>query len=228
MLNIRQKMRVRCSYALSLFIMLFLFFGCSLTQNPSEQSLKKYLEAREHYRTGNGDIAVQMIESVVKNEGKNFPQAQVLLGRMYFLNGENDKAEKALLPLYKRDSSNQEAGLWLLKTLINQKKLDEAQQLLERLLSRNPEDPRLLYQMARLYELQDAYSQAITYYAAVIDYSEEIAIAHLKRGEIFQKLGNTDKAIYELGRAVSVIPSESQMASTIIGIYRDLKKKANK
>jgi tetratricopeptide (TPR) repeat protein len=209
-----------------LAVSLLFFVSCNPMRAPSQQSLEQYLEAQRFYQQQEIESAKDILIEIIKTEKRRFPQATLLLGRIHYLEEEWNQAELLFGDLFEKSPEYHEAGLWLAKTLIQKEDLDSAQSLLEDLLSKDSEDPRLLFQMARIYALMENYSQALGFYNGTNQYSEEIALSHLKMGEIYMLLGDTAKALYEVTKAVETIPPQSEMEDSIISLYRELRQEA--
>jgi len=96
--------------------------------------------------------------------------------------------------------------------------------LLKKGIIDEPDNPRYYFYLGQSYYCIDNYPQAIKYYELRIGkggWSEEIWYSYFQIGNIYNKLNEIEKAIYNYMQAYSINPSRVENIAKIVPIYRN-------
>jgi predicted Zn-dependent protease len=115
--------------------------------------------------------------------------------------GENDKAEPLLSKALRANPKDDKIEMMLARTLINEKKLDEAARHLSDFLARNPKDQQAWYLLGKTYlQLSEDSLKKIN------EIDPDSVVAHEIAGEIDESMHNYDLALVEYKKAVDMAP----------------------
>jgi tetratricopeptide (TPR) repeat protein len=174
-----------------------LFVSC--VYKPKEEVLINYAKAKNLYSEGRFQEAAAILAAE-----NRFPPALTLRGKAEYFLDENDKAEKTLRKVLKIRPSAIEASLYLVRILQEKGKTDEAQALIEALLSDDPSNIRVLRLAASF-----SPDNAQTYLDRAVEASAETALVFLDRARLKWIAGNGNQALEDLERAKSLINDSS-------------------
>jgi predicted Zn-dependent protease len=115
--------------------------------------------------------------------------------------GENDKAEPLLSKALRANPKDDKIEMMLARTLINEKKLDEAARHLSDFLARNPKDQQAWYLLGKTYlQLSEDSLKKIN------EIDPDSVVSHEIAGEIDESMHNYDLALVEYKKAVDMAP----------------------
>ncbi|HTH52523.1 MAG TPA: tetratricopeptide repeat protein [Edaphobacter sp.] len=123
------------------------------------------------------------------------PEDILLTGELAEANGDPTSAEAAYRRLLAADPDNTQATAALVHLLISQKKLDQAEPLLQAALQKHPGDPILISQLASVYDAQNKPEEAIPLVQKLhAAQPQDAAIARLL-ARLYVRNGNYEKAM---------------------------------
>ena len=99
--------------------------------------------------------------------------------------------------------------------LVQIEDLGNAEALGEDLLSRSPEDPRILGTMASIALLDSEYQKAIEYYTRSTLFEEELALNRIELAKIYSSLLNPELAVAQLKRALLLLSADSPLRKAV-------------
>jgi tetratricopeptide (TPR) repeat protein len=139
----------------------------------------------------------------------------MLYSKALFFCSRFDEAAETLESLLTDYKHYTEAEIWLVRTHIQLENVAEAKLLGEEVLSRSPEDPRILGLLARISYIEDDYQRALEYYGKAILFEEELAINRIELAKIYSALLNPEQARVQLERSLILLSNDSPLRSGI-------------
>jgi tetratricopeptide (TPR) repeat protein len=208
---------------------LFLFPGCRDHASPPsipEETLKLYLKGKSAYLDGNIDEAESYFEkSVAASPG--FYQAKLMLAKSCFYQGDSEVAASLLAELLERRPCFKGAELMLIRIHLEGHELDKAQKRLERLLSYDATDPRLLSLQARVCREQEDLSGALDFLKQACLFSEEYAHMYLELGRLYYQFGRKAKACGQLETALHLLGETSGLRAPVNRLLETIREEMN-
>ena len=146
--------------------------------------------------------------------------ARFLEGKIYAAQKQWDRAETALLSALQLDPNFSSASDLLVSTYLASNKPNQALGQLKEMLSKSPEDTRLLMLSGQIYEKMDQFSDARDAYEKVLSRNPDFAPALNNVARLYaERLNQLDKA-YELARkAWTLKPEDAIIADTLGWIH---------
>ena len=159
--------------------------------------------------------AFQRVERQWKGSPES-PVADFLEAKIYFAQGNWDGAEAALLKALQRDPNDSKANDLLIYTYIAANKLPEASSRVTSLLSKRPDDERLLMLSGLIYEKMNQFTAARDAYEKLLSLQPNFEAALNNLAWLYaEKLNQLDKG-YELAtRARALEPGAGAIADTL-------------
>ncbi|MEW5814665.1 MAG: tetratricopeptide repeat protein [Spirochaetota bacterium] len=182
--------------------------------------MSDYLTAKQLYQAWNLDEAEKLLKSILQKDAR-FHQARFLLAKTLYFNKKISEAEPAFKSLLKKYPAYIEAEIWLSRIEIQKGELKEADSRLKRLLAFDPLDPRLLYQTAQVYLLQDDLKNGLDFLNKAALFRDEFARVFLDLGRIFYQFGLKEQALSELKTCAHLLSEESLLKNPL----KDLQEK---
>ncbi len=201
--------------------MLFLvIIACSSVscakKGMSEDELSTYVKAKESYLAGDYAKSVKLVDSARFTYGTGH-QAFLLKAKCEFFGQNPERAEAILKKILKAHPRYAEAEIWLVRAILAQGRLDEAETAIERAMEWNPEDPRLLSLMGSVQQAKKEYRKAFEYYTRSTGFAEETGKDEIALAELYWRFGQSDKALERIRRARNLVAPES-------AVFRPLEK----
>jgi tetratricopeptide (TPR) repeat protein len=175
---------------------LFLLLACTPRQ-PSPETVALYLSARDSYAAGSLAQAEKQLAAILEQDGE-FAQARFLLGKVCFFQGRNADAERAFASLVRGRRVHNEAGIWLVRVMMQEGRIAEAVGRIEKLLASDSSDPRLLFLRGSLALEQEDLKTALDFFGQAAQYGDELARAHLELARLFYQFDLPARALREL------------------------------
>lgn len=151
----------------------------------------------KHYRK-KGDVikAIQSLKKVVELEptAEN-NELRVMLGEFYVLNGNLDDAKITFLTALKNDSASVEASVGLAGVYQRENDLDNAAKYFEQARKLGPNNHRVLYELAVLYDKKKEPTKAIDCLKSAIEASPDTVKYHQYLGFMYEAAGAHAEAI---------------------------------
>jgi tetratricopeptide (TPR) repeat protein len=204
--------------AFSFVAVLFFLAACG---TPNSSRREDYVKAKLAYSQGRIDEAVRSLAVLVSKDG-SFAPARLLYGRALYFHRDYEKAREVLSALGSDRPESVEAWLWLVRTLVEQKKTSDAEILLIRLMACNPDDPRLAYQMALVRENRGDLQGAQDFLASAEGADEDLALVHYESARVACQLHKADRARAELVQALGFLSASSLLRKPIERLLADL------
>jgi predicted Zn-dependent protease len=188
-----------------------LVLSCS-SKEPNEETLLLYAKASSVYREGRYTEAASML-----SDERTFPPSLILRGKALYFSGDDDEAEKLLRRALALRPGNTEAGLYLARLGREKGNLKDARQLIDKILSDDPQNIRALRLAAEI--AKDTGPQGEAMAAAYLDQaaeaSVESALVFLDRARNRWVSGNGKAALEDLGRAKALLPDNSPLLRSV-------------
>jgi tetratricopeptide (TPR) repeat protein len=138
--------------------------------------------------------AIQVAEAAVKANDQD-AGFHTLLGGLYLIDGQNDKASASYRRALELDPKSAGARLGLARVAIGQKKEDEAIGHLQAALRERPDLPTAVLLLTTLYDKAGQYDQAISVLEAALKASPRQPQFGVQLGTFYLKKGRYDDAI---------------------------------
>jgi Flp pilus assembly protein TadD len=155
----------------------------------------------------------------VQGQSERSPKPAVtdfLEGKIYFAQGDWDRAEAALLKAVQADPNYSKAYDLLIYTYIAANKLSDASSHLSSLLSKQPDDLRLLMLSGMIYDKMNQFTKARDTYEKLLSLQPDFEAALNNLAWLYaEKLNQLDKA-YDLARKARALePGAAPIADTL-------------
>ncbi len=149
------------------------------------------------------------------------PQLQRLQLHSFLRRGELDSASDILQNLLDNDPNNQNAYLSLALLKMQQNKFEESEDLLMKLKTQNPNSLAVIATQIQLYLRQDKPEAALkTCHEMVSNLNN--AAAYILSARTYATLGQSDKALEELEKAISIEPDNVEVWVARSDFYRSM------
>lgn len=201
---------------LSIFI-----YGISTHNSPAENSeLELYFKAAEAYDDGDFNSTLNLT-TALSDKCPSFFQARLLLGKAQFFSGLIPEAEETLEKLIDDKKNYYEAEIWNLRCKIQTDDIVTARVYGEELLSRSPEDPRILGMLAGIAALENDYQQALELYKRASLFEEVLAINRVETAKVYLSLFNDTEAAIQLNKAAELAIENSPIQPALINLINN-------
>ena len=202
--------------------------GGSYLKLYEQTGKKKYLKLAEEYLTQAFKL------------GSNTAESYSLLGKMYFLKEDYDRARQCYEIILQADPNDKLAAENLKLTqevmrqngadrvtkLMDENKADEAIALANKLLEQNPDSPQLYNLLGRIYgEKKGNIDAAIPYLTKAIELDPEHTSAYENLGIAYATKGNFPKALELLNKALELDPENEHVKKNIANLYANMGEK---
>ncbi|MBN2049760.1 MAG: tetratricopeptide repeat protein [Spirochaetales bacterium] len=184
-------------------------------EEPDKTELDLYFRALKAYEEGNLSSAVYLAETLC-NGNAGFFQARLLLARAYFFNDRYPEAEDQLRAVLKSEPACTDAHLWLLRTLVQEGRLEDAKNYGKGLLSLSSEDPRILGLLAGIARTQGDIQRALEYYKRALLFEEELALQRIELAKLYMQFFHPEEAAEHLKRSLVLLSPESPLYPTVL------------
>lgn len=195
----------------------------------SNNNPKQSLEARRHIVTlwgldGSLDRRVAPLERNLKTEPPDLDSGR-LLSQVYMRLRRIAAAERVLRTVIKHAPGDVQSHLMLERALVQQHKLEEAVEVLAKLVEADPNRARETYQRMAKYSAQMYRDDdAIRYAAKAVQLSPDDAAGHQNLAEMYARRQDVEKAIRAYRTAISkndrLFPAYFELAQLLIGQQR--------
>jgi tetratricopeptide (TPR) repeat protein len=173
-------------------------FSCAFPKAGDAE--RDYLAAVEAYGAENYPEALVLARRALKAD-RRFYQAEFLLGKILFFSGEEAEARKLFSALAKRRPEYTEARLWRIRCLVLGEQYAEAVVLLDKELSLNASDWRVLYLYALLAQKTGDYEKRLSMGRQAETVLSDGAKVYLDMAVTWHALGFKDRAEEYLEKA---------------------------
>jgi len=152
--------------------------------------------AKTYHAYQKTDEARDSYINAIANDPANL-EWNYLLAHVYKTIGELDKSTKYFKKVLAIDDYTP-AKIWLADVFMQQNKYKQAQALYKEVLLINNYHPMALYNLGLIYQQLNADEVAIKYLLKVLELQPKAYQVHYQLGQLFTKLGQTNKASYHL------------------------------
>jgi len=207
--------RLNC---LLILLCLFSFTSCRERQ-PKEETFVLYARACAAYSEGRFGETVDMLLPI-----KSFAPALVLRGKALYFMDEGDEAEKVFRRALSARPSSTEASIYLARILKDRGLLEEAESMVEAILSDDPSNIRAFRLASDLSFLKGpaGESQGVAYLDKAIEAAAEAYLAYLDRARYRWVSGNSNGALSDLEAARVLVPVNSALFRSISSLEKTI------
>jgi Flp pilus assembly protein TadD len=180
--------------------------------NPDDETLRLYAKASEAY----GSAAFSEAAGLLK-KANHFPPALVLQGKAEFFSGDSDAAEKSFRRALELRPGNADAGIYLARLLREKNRQDEAESLVQKILSDDPLDIRALRLASDLAGDKGPAGEAaaLGFLNRAAEASIESALVFIDRARLRWIGGNKEGTLEDLERAKGLLPADSPFVRSL-------------
>jgi predicted Zn-dependent protease len=198
-------------------------YGCTAVaaKPASAKAEELYLNAVTHYAKRDLDEAARELREAL-TEDAHFFQAELLLGKVLFFQGQEARALETFASLHKRLPQYTEARLWHIRCLILAGQYDDAQKLLDAETAFNPGDWRDYYPRAQLANLRGDRERPIAELKSAAIFLEDGGRVYVDLAKVWYALGLEDRARTYVERSTALAGSESPLAESIASLQNAL------
>jgi predicted Zn-dependent protease len=180
----------------------------------ADELAAEYLAAKDEYAAGNLQKAEQRLTGILARNGE-FHQAAFLLGKVYFFQDRCAEARRTFTALIRRHGRYNEAEIWLVRTLVRDGEMGEAQKKVEQLLSFDQSDPRLLFLRGSIALESSDLKNALEFFQRAADFGDELARAHLEIARLYYQFDLPRKALEELAVCLNLTSEGSLLREPV-------------
>jgi tetratricopeptide (TPR) repeat protein len=173
-----------------------------------------YLNAVSLYAKQALDAAAAELRKAL-SEDAHFFQAEFLLGKVLFFQGDEEAALETFASLHKKLPQYTEARLWHIRCRILTGQYDEAQKLLDQEIAFNPGDWRVYYHCAQIANIGGDTERHIGELKTAALYLEDGGRVYVDLAKVWYALGLEDRARTYVERAAALAGTESPRGESI-------------
>jgi len=140
----------------------------------------------------------------------NDAAAHFALGVVYRQMGKTAEAEEELKKAIDLNPTALNYRYELGVLYLNQKKKDKAAEVFRYIVEKNPDDALSWFQLGLIEKERKNYEEAEVAFKNVLRISETYGNVHRELGEIYEKLGEKNKAIEEYRQALKFLPDDKK------------------
>lgn len=214
-------------FACTLTAISLIALTCCSRFGMDKEAITTYARAKDQYLAGEYDKAIAIVTEGRFNYGTGH-HAYLLQAKCEFLNRKPDRAEAILRKLIRVHPRYAEAGIWLVRSILAQGRIDEAETEAERAMEWNPEDPRILSLMGSIQDAKREYQKSFEYYARSTGFTEETGKDEIHLAELYWRFGQTDKALECIRLSRTLISPLSVLYRPLDDLEERMKKDANR
>jgi tetratricopeptide (TPR) repeat protein len=202
---------------------------CSCARQPAppytEKTVGRYQAAREYYAEHNLSAALRL---VLENhrEAPGFTANSFLAGKIYYFENDHERAERFWRHTLGINAYHLDSRKWLARLLLQQGRIEEADEVLAEALSVSSEDAELLILMAKVKRRRQDLAGAIELYRKAQAFAERLAEASMDLAEIYYGFGLRDRAREELEKARMLLDQDSFLSSSIDSALEQIERTA--
>ena len=194
----------------SLNVFLFAVFIMSCGEKTDMQSVSLYLNANELFSQGDFQGAAELL-----SRENSFPPALILRAKAQYFINDLEKAEISCRQAIKYRPGAFEPKLYLARILKEKGERENLKELIESLLSDNPQNIPLLRFAANNFIDDGNIAGAISLLDQAAQFSAESALVLLDRARIHWIAGSKNEALEDLSRARAMLPWDSHVSRSI-------------
>ena len=220
--------RRRPARTVSAFLALGLCLAASACgqRQPAEESVARYIEAKDRYAAGDLADAERLLTAILARD-RGFHQAAFLLGKVRYFQDRMTDARRIFTELARRHRGYNEAEIWLARVMMQQGAVEEATRTVDRLLSFDSGDPRLLLLRGSLALEDSDLEAAIGFFKAAAGFADELARAHLEIARLYYQFGLRGQAMEELEACRSLASHGSLVGDAADTLVETVRKEAH-
>ena len=188
--------------------------GCDL---DAHAVLPRILLARLYVTTGRLDDAEKLYVQLKKVAPDN-PQAYQALGLFYMAAGQTEKATAEFLAIAAAKPKDLAVKGFLVETLLNLNRFQEAARINQQILSANPSDPRGLLSQGRILLADGKYSDAEKALEKSIQSDDSSALSYYFLGVAQRSLGQSELAKASFSYALKLSPQMAEASVALAGL----------
>jgi predicted Zn-dependent protease len=199
--------------------------ACGVHRSPEELAAR-YVEAKARYAAGELEEAERLLAAILASD-RRFHQAAFLLGKVYFFENRMGEARKVFAALSRGQRRHNEAEIWLVRAMVQEGETDAAVRAVERLLSFDAGDPRLLFLRGTLALEQEDLEAALEFFQAAAGFGDELARTHLEIARLYHQFGLPARALEELDACLALASPGSLVGDAAGRLAPVLRKEAH-
>jgi Tfp pilus assembly protein PilF len=192
--------------------------GSSSTQISKEETAKAKTAGIEYTKQGKYDKAITELKKAVKGDPKDL-NMQFSLAQAYSQEKKLSNALNQYKEILKINNKSQDAHFGLGSILMQQNKINEAIKEFEAAAKIDAYFTSVRYSLAKAYIQKKEYEKALNTYGELAKIlktdSFSLARIHFAQGEIFEKMGQADKAKNEFKKAVALDKNYKEAANKL-------------
>ena len=183
-----------------------------------EQNGINYNLGLAYYKSQTFKQAVQALEKELKTHSENRPAA-TLLGMSYFRLGNYAKAAQWLSGVVEPPTADINATYALASSLLNERKTEAVDRLIEQMRTTAPDAPHLHLLLAEKYAAAGATAKAFAELSQVVASKSNAPLVHYYAGLLYLKLDKRDDAVREFERELVLNPTDVQAKYTLGNLF---------
>ncbi len=151
-----------------------------------------------------------------------------MYGKSQFFLGNITNAGLIFKELYGKFSGFTDAGFWQARVLFNSGEMEASEKLLKKLLSFQPDNPEILYQLALISLEKNRIPDALSFLKKASLFGDRFALVYFQLGRLYHQLGLTQKSAEELSKAEVLLTKKSPLYNSVKSIKKRFPQGINK
>ncbi|MCB0769063.1 MAG: tetratricopeptide repeat protein [Flavobacteriales bacterium] len=160
----------------------------------------RFLLADLYSQNGQLDDAVKVYQEVLAKWPDRY-EVYLDMANMMAYSGKVDEAVKVYADVEARFGLNEEVAMQQFGMLMESGRTQDAEELVQRAILANPEDPRYQALLAELYDQQGESEKALAQYKKALELDPGNSMLRIALAEHYYSTGKMDEAYHELGEA---------------------------
>ncbi|TGK43534.1 tetratricopeptide repeat protein [Leptospira andrefontaineae] len=148
---------------------------------------KKYKQGLDLFLLNKRQEALKVFREIY-SEDPNYKEIRLLIGKLLYYDRKFKESETIFKEAFEEDETNWNALNWIIKSQFASRPLSkEIVDNLHLYLSKESENPEVLFISGRLLEESQKTDQAIATYERIVSHRFKLALAHERLAEIYEK-----------------------------------------
>ncbi|MDC7126325.1 MAG: tetratricopeptide repeat protein [Spirochaetales bacterium] len=199
------------------------FLSCKNERHLPQEALAQYINGKLSYENGNLNKAYQEFIDL-SNKHTNFREAYLMAAKSAYFLGEYPEAEKILSKIWEKYPDYYDSGYWLGRALLIQEKNEEALDVFIILNKNNPNDFRVLQQLALISMEKEDLLASMDYCKQALLLRDEMAQIALTLAQIYYSQGLLDEAYNVLKENKGIATNDSTIYATFEDVMENISK----
>jgi len=176
-----------------------------------KDEIKDYMKSANHaLKSGDFDLAIDILKMHIAEKGISDPGALVLLTRAFLYNGQFDKATKVVNELLKREKDSASGWYWKAKIEFAEGRWGASIQHLEKATKMLPSFVDAHAEKGLIYLANQRYQDAEEAFSKAIEFDKKDARSYIGKAKALSKMDRWGAAIQAINGFLEIIPDSRE------------------